>query len=412
MIFQTLPARQITRTLLVVAQLCALSAGIAQEAPPAPAPAPEQPAKPAVTPAFRDWAVETMEVLHKDLWIPETKLYAEKADVTTGTPDHPSFMWGVGVQLSAMAAAAKAEPDKYLEPLKNYADAIQVYWLKHDGIEGFDVQPGPKASDRYYDDNAWLVLALAEVFEVTKDQKYLDRSVATFRFVMSGEDDKLGGGLYWRELEKTSKNTCTNAPAIASGLRLYQLTKDEKHLEAAKRLYAWTCKTMQDGDGLFWDNIKLDGQIDRRKFTYNSALMIRSNCLLNEITGEAKYLDEAKRIATAAEKQWIQASGAIADSGRFAHLLLESFLELHERDKDPHWTETVSRCLVNLHSEMRDENGRYPHQWARWGRRGGDRRPAGPIREAVLLNQASPARIYWLAAAEIPKPKEEAAPAK
>lgn len=359
-------------------------------------------------PPFRQWGAETMEVLHKDLWIPETKLYAEKANLETKKPDHPAFMWGVGVQLSAMAAASTLEPDKYLAPMKDYADAIQVYWLKHDGIEGFDVQPGPKASDRYYDDNAWLVLALAEVFELTKDTKYLDRSLATFRFVMSGEDDKLGGGLYWREVEKTSKNTCTNAPTIVSALRMHQLTKDDKHLETAKRLYTWTRKTLQDQDGLFWDNIRMDGRIDRRKFTYNSALMIRANCLLHEITGEETYLEEAKRMAAAAEKQWIHPTGAISDSGRFAHLLLESFLELHARDKDPRWKETVSRCLVHLHDTMRDENGRYPHRWdRRW-----DRRSGGQVREAVLLNQASPARIYWLAAKESPARGEGAKEAK
>jgi len=349
-------------------------------------------------PPFREWGTETLEILHKDLWLENSKLYAEKSDLKTGKPHHPSFMWGVGVQLSAMAAAARLEPDKYLTPLREYADAIQVYWLKHDGIEGFDVQPGPKASDRYYDDNAWLVLALAEVHELTKDAKYLDQATATFRFVMSGEDDKLGGGLYWRELEKKSKNTCTNAPAIVSALRLHQLTKDPKHLETARRIYEWTCKNLQDSDGLFWDNIRMDGRIDRRKFSYNSALMIRANCLLHEITGEEKYLAEAKRIALAGEKQWIHPNGAISDSGRFAHLLLESLLELHERDKDPHWQKTVSRCLVHLHENMRDENGRYPHRW--------DRKRPGP-QEAVLLNQASPARVYWLAAGEFSKPSAD-----
>ena len=352
-----------------------------------------EPESAAESPAYRQWGRETLEVLQQDFWLPETKLYAEKANLETGKPDHPAFMWGVGVQLSAMAAASQLEPDTYLKPLRDYADQIQVYWLKHDGIEGFDVQPGPKASDRYYDDNAWLVLALAEVFEVTKDKKYLDRSAATFRFVMSGEDDKLGGGLYWREVEKKSKNTCTNAPAIVSALRLHQLTKDDKHLETAKRLCTWTCKTLQDTDGLFWDNIRLDGRVDRRKFSYNSALMIRANCLLHEITGEATYLKEAQRVAAAAEKQWIRDSGAMSDSGRFAHLLLESLLELHRRDKDPRWHQVVGRCLGHLHGTMRDAKGRYPHRWDRtWG---------GPMRETMLLNQASPARIYWLAARDI-----------
>lgn len=140
-------------------------------------------------------------------------------------------------------------------------------------------------------------------------------------------------------------------------------------------------------------SVRLDGRVDRRKFSYNAALMIRANCLFHEITGEAAYLDEAKRIASTAEKQWIADSGAIADSGRFAHLLLESFLELHEHDKDPHWHEVVTRCLVHLHDKMRDQNGRYPHRW--------DRTRGRPMREVILLDQASPARIYWLAARDI-----------
>ena len=381
MLLQTLSAGQFRRALAALALAPAIAGADPEKAAPPP---------------FKDWGKEAMEVLQKDLWLPDKKLYAEKANVAEKKPDHPAFMWGVGVQLTAMAAGASLEPEKYLSPLREYADAIQVYWWKHDGIEGFDVQPGPKASDRYYDDNAWLVLALAEVHELTKERKYLDRSEATFRFVMSGEDEKLSGGLYWREVEKSSKNTCTNAPAIVSALRLHQLTKDGKYLETAKRLYAWTCKTLQDEDGLFWDNIRLSGRIDRRKFTYNSALMIRANCLLHEITGEAKYLEEAQRIATAAEKLWIHPNGAISDSGRFAHLLLEALLELEDRDKNPHWHETVSRCLVHLREKMRDENGRYPHRW--------DRRRPGPMQEVMLLNQASPARAYLMAAREISSP--------
>ena len=347
-------------------------------------------AKPA--PPFRDWGDETLRVLHRDLWMPGKKLYAEGANVESGKQQHPAFMWGVGVQLSALAAAADLEPERFLKPMRNYADAIQVYWLEHDGIAGFDVQPGPKPSDRYYDDNAWLVLALAEVHELTKDKKYLDRAAATFRFVMSGEDDKLGGGLYWHENNRNSKNTCTNAPAIVSALRLHQLTREDSYLETAKELHAWTRKNLQSEDGLYWDNIKLDGRVDRRTFSYNSALMIRASCLFHEITGDEAHLEEARRIARASEKRWVRENGAVADSGRFAHLLLESFLALHEQDKDPRWREIVSRCLVHLHDKTRDGNGRYPNHWER-------RRPE-PVKETLLLNQASPARIYWLAARE------------
>src|SRR5207248_297258 len=104
---------------------------------------------------------------------------------------------------------AQLEPQKYADPLGSYADALQVYWTEHKGIGGYDVLPGPKPADRYYDDNEWVVLALVEAYEATRDVKYRNRAEATFRFVLSGEDDKLGGGLYWQENKLESKNACS-----------------------------------------------------------------------------------------------------------------------------------------------------------------------------------------------------------
>ncbi len=349
-----------------------------------------------VVPPYEQWGTESLAAIRKDLWLPAPHLYAEQAPNERGVPAHPSFMWGVGVQLTALAAASVVEPEKYLAQTRDYADAIQVYWMNHDGQAGFDALLGTNNMDRYYDDNAWLVLALAEVFEVTKDRKYLDRSAATFRFVTSCEDDKLGGGLYWREKFLSSKNTCTNAPAIVGALRLYQLTGENKYLDTAKRLYAWVNSHLQAEDGLYWDNIRLDGNVNRQKFSYNSALMIRANCLFHKITGDAHYLAEAKRVAQAAEKFWVHEDGAVADSGRFAHLLMEAFLAVHERDNDPHWAEIVQRTLVYVHSNLLGQDGRYPQRW--------DRHSDGSLKESMLLNQASPARAYWVAASAFKRP--------
>ena len=347
---------------------------------------------------LEQWGREALDVIQRDLWLPEQHLYAEKIECEWMQGDErarrqPAFAWGVGVQLSALNAAAAVQPEKYLPLARQYADAIRVYWLSSKGIDGFDVQPGPKESDRYYDDNAWLVLALAELYELTGEPKHLQQAVDAFQFVLSGEDDQLGGGIYWREKEKSSKNTCANAPAIVSALRLHQITGDKKYLEIGKRLYQWTCENLQDEDSLFFDSLRLDGSIDRRKFSYNSALMIRANVLMFQISNDDESLVEAGRIAKAAKQQWVSDSGAVRDYGRFSHLLLESFLALHRVEKDNSVElEVVNRSLVFLHDQLRDENGRYPNRWSRRSRH--------PIRELMLLNQASVARIYWLAAAE------------
>lgn len=342
---------------------------------------------------YAQWGAESLAAIHRDLWLPKLNLYAEQAPDRNGAPAPPSFMWGVGIQLTALAAAAAVDPEKYFAPTRDYADAIQVYWKKHDAQEGFDASPSPDDLDRYYDDNAWLVLALAEVFEVTHDRKYLERAAATFRFVTSCEDDKLGGGLYWRENHLESKHTCTNGPAIVGALRLHQLTGDAKYRETAERLYAWVNSRLQDADGLYWDNIRLDGNVSRRKYSYNTALMIRANASFHRITGEARYLDEARRVAQAAEERWVHEDGSISDSGKFAHLLLEAFLAVRAEDHDPRWAGIVSRTLGYVHGTLRGPDGRYGQMW--------DRPSDGSRRESMLLNQASPARAYWVAAAQL-----------
>lgn len=342
-------------------------------------------------PDFRQWGEDALHALHRDMWIPDRKLYAE-AYRAGRQRRQPAFMWGVGVQLTALAAAAELDRETWLEPLTSYAEAIEVYWLEHDGIHGYDVLPGPKDSDRYYDDNAWVVLAMIEIHELTEDPRWLARAEETHRFVMSGEDDKLGGGLYWREKELTTKNTCTNAPAIVSALRLHQLTGEERHLEDARRIHAWTREHLQDPeDGLYLDHLRMDGSIDRRKFSYNTALMIRAERLFHEITGETSHLEEAKRLARAAAARWLRDEGGVSDGGRFAHLLLDSLLDLHPHDLEGRWLERSREVMVYVRENIRDREGRYGGRW--------DRPARNPWREVNILDQASPARSYWRLAA-------------
>ena len=91
---------------------------------------------------------------------------------------HPAFMWSAGVQLSALAAAARVDR-AHQEHLKQYAEVLKSYWHEHNGVGGYDVQPNPTESDRYYDDNAWIVLAQVEACEVMQDRQYLDDAIQT-----------------------------------------------------------------------------------------------------------------------------------------------------------------------------------------------------------------------------------------
>ncbi|HLK61436.1 MAG TPA: glycoside hydrolase family 76 protein [Chthonomonadaceae bacterium] len=344
---------------------------------------------------FKTWGMETLDQIEKDFAFPTRGLYADTWKRGQEKPGGPVFMWGGGVQLSALAVAARLEPKRYSARLRQFITALDGYWTPGDnGIGGYDVLPVPKPLDRYYDDNLWVALALIEAFEVTHDTAYRDRAEAVFTFVLSGEDNKLDGGIYWREREKTSKNTCSNGPAVALALRLYQVTKKSSYLDIARRLYAWTNAHLQDTDGLYWDNIRLDGSVEKMKWSYNTALMLRANCLFYAVTHEKKYLDEAERIARASEAHWVKAdTGTIADDGAFAHLLSEAFLALHEQDQDPHWAEVVRRALTFVHSHLRDTDGHYSEKW--------QQQVTDRLDKVSLLSQASVARAFLVASLRV-----------
>jgi hypothetical protein len=340
---------------------------------------------------FKAWGLAALERIEADLALPKRGLYAEKMKPGQPTPNTPAFMWPSGVQLTALVAAAQLDKATYLPKMRRFIAGLDSYWQTAGPTAGYDVLPVPKPPDRYYDDNLWIVLALADASELARDTTYRDRAEAAFAFVLSGEDDKLGGGIYWREKEKSSKNTCSNAPAVVAALRLYQLTGKPAYLETAKRLYAWINAHLQDSDGLYFDNIKLDGTVQKTKWSYNTALMIRANVLFHAIAKDEKYLTEAQRLAKAAEARWIKPpTGAVADGAMFAHLLCESFLALYADDHNRHWRDIVERALVFLHDKDQDANGHYGDRW--------DKTLTEPLSEISLIHQASAARAFLVAA--------------
>jgi uncharacterized protein YyaL (SSP411 family) len=341
--------------------------------------------------SFAGWGRDALDTMQSEFWMPDRNIYADK--ITVGVkPDNSAFMWGCGIALTALDAAAKVQPVRYLPDLTAYLTGLKAYWLDSNGIPGFNVLPNQKNPDRYYDDNEWMVLALLEAYEDTHDQQILKWAEDTFKFVISGEDDKLGGGIYWHEQDKSSKNACSNAPAIVGALRLYQITRKKSYLDEANKLTLWINTNLQDKDGLYFDNIKLNGKVEKTKWSYNAALMIRANCLFYDITHRQSYLKEAKRIGLASVNIWIDANtGAFTKDGAvFAHLLTDAFLSLYSSSHDKQWLQIVQKGLTYLHDNCKDQNGNYPDNWAK--------PVTEPMSSVTLINQASAARAFFEAA--------------
>jgi len=333
-----------------------------------------------------EWGGETLDMIRRDYYMPTQKLYGES--IAPGKrPTQVSFNWGCGVMLSALAAGARSDA-KYKPWLKEYADQTHTYWNPAGPVPGYDVLPMPKSVDRYYDDNAWMVMALCETYELLGDKKYLAWAQEALNYVLSGSDAKLGGGIYWRESDKKSKNTCSNGPSAAACLAVYKLTGDKKLLDQAIDLYTWTKKNLQDpSDSLYWDNVNLEGKIEKTKWSYNTALMIRTAANLWKETKEPKYRDDVIAMMKSSRLKWLK-DGQYQDLARFAHLLLESWLiasDLVPESKIEF--KTIANPILELGKSVRATKGPYPERWSVFAPEEG--------KEAPLINQASFARACF-----------------
>lgn len=340
--------------------------------------------------SFRDKAEQQSAFIQSHYYDATTGLYRPWYPVKTDANPY-DFMWGNGVQLSSLVRAVRHDSTEYRPILNQFGKGLRKYWDDSAAIPGFDAYlTSPGHSDKYYDDNAWLVIGFAEAYEVTGDKSYLEWAKETQTQVLSGWDDALGGGIYWHESHE-SKNTCSNAPAATGALCLYRWTDDESYLEWAKKIRTWVRANLMDTDGLFWDNVNLQRRIDKTKWTYNTALMIRTDVLLYEFTKDRQYLADARVSADAGIKAWADPeTGAIANTARFNHLFSEALLRLYDASNESRYLNVVRAHAAFGDRYVRDPNGGYGNAWAR------DTHSQDAPKE--LIENASAARLLWLLA--------------
>jgi uncharacterized protein YyaL (SSP411 family) len=341
--------------------------------------------------AYRRHAAATMDFIQTNLWDASAHRYhpAFPRDPKSLPWD---FMWGNGVTFSALVGGLRYDPAKYRPLMDAFFDGLQGYWDKDAPIPGYDAYlSSPTGDDKYYDDNAWMVLTFAEAYTLTRDRRYLDRAVETMRYVLSGWDEQLGGGIYWKQDHK-SKNTCSNGPSATAALALAGHLNRGHYVDWARRIVLWTNKTLQAPDGTFWDNCALDGRVEKTRWTYNTALMLRANLGLYRVMKDKAYLEEAKRQARASEVAFVNPkTGAFKDDALFSHLLVEAFLDLYAETKEAYLLNRARANAAFVTKNLFDpKDGGY---WSKW-----DIVPERREDRKKLIANASVARLFWLMA--------------
>ena len=299
------------------------------------------------------------------------------------------FMWANGVQFTVLAAAARENPKKYKTALYEFAHGLESYWDPKAPVPGYNAYcSGPGGTDKYYDDNEWMALGLVEAYQATHNVNFLTKARATQTFVLSGWDDALGGGVYWK-LDHKTKNACSNTPASAAALRLYQAGGDKDQLAWALKIRAWAQEKLQAPDCLYWDNIDLTGKIEKTEWTYNTGEAIRADVLLYQLRRDNAALAEARRMADAGLAAWTDpATGSLhktEQSALFTHLFCESLLRLYDSTQDIKYLDAVRNEAAYAYKYIRDPDGGY---WSEADHK--------PDERKKLIENASAARLFWL----------------
>lgn len=150
----------------------------------------------------------------------------------------------------------------------------------------------------YYDDSEWIGLTIMRLYETTKDNAYLAAAKDIMEYIETGWDDT-SGGISWATSHRSSKNACSNGPAAILAAKLYLSTQDKHYLEWATKIYTWEKDNLfNQATGAVYDGLNSDtGDLSTLSLSYNQGTFLGAAHLLYGITSDATYLNDARKAA-------------------------------------------------------------------------------------------------------------------
>jgi hypothetical protein len=223
--------------------------------------------------------------------------------------------------------------------------------------DAYDALPG--SGERYYDDNAWLALALLDAADVGLANEF-ERARRLLGFLREGDRD---GGIYWVEGPRRSRHTCSTGPAAQIGFRLAllggtqappgfgRIDADRGFAEAA---VAFLVRELRGPDGLFADNLSDDGTVDATIWSYNQGTPIGAYALWHLLTGDSAPLDMGRETASAALAYFAQDDRLWRQPPAFNAVFLRNLLLLDEVAGVPDAAALLDCYLDRAWREARD----------------------------------------------------------
>lgn len=322
-----------------------------------------------------------------------------------------SFLWPYDGLVAGVSTLHKLG---YEVGYKDMVDRFEAYYRQRGvlNVGGYGSSTDGKngGGDRFFDDNAIIGIELVEAYELLKDPKYLERCAQIVKFYKAGVDNTMGRALWWCESNINQPgNDSSNKPACANGfatwflMRYYEVCPEAEKAEVlalAKDLYQWLYDNLRDpGDNLYWNSKGADGSINTTKWTYNSGAMIAGGVRLYEVTGDTRYLNEAKATAKSSYDYYVRSRNGIplcypTNDPWFTIQMIKSYVELESYDKSfvAKAMEVFIANLDNAWAKGRMTNGLFYEDWT--GVKVNPDRDKGLLMQAAALESLGVVAIY------------------
>lgn len=342
-------------------------------------------------------ATSMWEAIQRDFAIPDFGLYRERAP-QQNEDNAFSYLWPYSALVSGINALAGTAPDDYSAARDTVLTNLEQYWDQHSDPPGYDsyvVEYG--GGDKFYDDNEWLGIDFVYAWRETKNDAWLAKARDTWTFVISGWSEDFGGGIYWKENDASTKNTCSNGPAAVMAMLLHEATGEQDYLDWAIRIMEWTKQLKDPASGVYFDNINDQGVIEPTKWTYNTGTPLHANALLYAATGDEVYLTEARDLARASLDWFAPVTSldggdirVFPDTPWFNSILFRGYVALAAVDpeSDPAYVTAMLDFARYGWDHARDQNGFLNKDWS--GRNNNDE-PRALLDQAPMIEIAATA---------------------
>jgi predicted alpha-1,6-mannanase (GH76 family) len=238
----------------------------------------------------------------RSLHVPGTRLGAIASPPPTGTRSHWHYWWQAHF-LDCLLDEHRRDPDG--DALAEARRLARGIWLRNGG----------RWRNAYYDDMAWLALALQRLDAAEGRRRPRRRVRILGEALRSAHTDELGGGVYWNTT-RDYKNTPSTAPAAL----FFARAGDG---ERAQELLDWLRTRLFDPDtGLYLDGVKADGRVDRGLHTYNQGTVLGALVAVGGAANLAHAAGLVEAIArTVAGGDGVLPLAAGGDAGLFTGIL-------------------------------------------------------------------------------------------